>query len=249
MINKKVIIAFFIICLISAIGFKTLFSSIAIIPTRLFSSNCSQATYFFNTEKKLIALAIDNVPDNNHVFPNTTLGMLDVLANYKAKATFFINIDKAKEFPALMISIVEQGHELGNYLTNNKLSIGLGYRFKTKLAEADRFLSQFAAINWFRAERDRCSSNLNRVIKIYGYKIALGSVWSDDINVASSQSYNRYIKKNIRPGAIIVLHDSNNQSDRLGENTIAVLNQIIPQLQQQGYSFVTLSELDRRSHS
>lgn len=244
MINKRVIIAFFIAA-VSVVGLKVLFEPIALTLSSLFSSNCSQATHFFNTDKKLIALTINNVPDNNHIFPHTTLGILDVLANHEAKATFFINIDKAK-FPALITSIVQQGHELGHYLTDDRPSIKLGNKFETEFIEADRFLSQFATITWFRPDRDRCNFNINRVVKKYNYKIVLGSHWSNDTNLVSPQFSNWYIKQNIRPGAIVILHDSDDDNKK-GQTAIAVLNKIIPQLQQQGYRFVTLSELDRES--
>ena len=244
MTKKRIIITFLVICLVFVLGFKALFKSITLIPIRFFSVNCSQAIYFFDTEKKLIALTINNVPDNNHIFPNTTLGILDVLARYEAKATFFVNIDKATEFPALITSIVKQGHELGNYLADRKLGIGLGNKFETKFVRADRFLSQFAATSWFRPNSKRCNFDINRTIAKYDYKTALGLVMPDSLGM-SPQFYNQYIKQNIRPGAVLILDDSNNDDQR-GQEAIAVLNTIIPQLQQQGYHFVTLSELEHQ---
>ena len=210
---------------------------------------CPQGKYFFTTDKPLIALTIDDIPDDNHSFPHTTLGILDVLANYNAKATFFVITNKAQEFPALIQSIVEQGHELGNHMTNDESSIKLGDKFETELIKGDRFLSQFAPVDWLRPGHGFCNAKMSKIAKKHNYKIVLGSVWSYDTNnIVLPQFSSWYIKQNIRPGSIIILHDSNSKSDRRGKNTIAVLNRIIPQLQQQGYEFVTLSELDRQSN-
>ena len=230
------------------LGLQILLKSSTIMTSDLSAVICSPGKNSFNVGNKLIALTVDDIPDNNHILPHTTLEILDVLANYEAKATFFVITDKAQEFPALMTSIVEQGHELGNHLTGDKSGIKLGNKFEAKFVEADHFLQQFAQIKWFRPDRGWCNAKMNKVVQKYGYKTALGSAWSYDTNIASPQLSSWYIKHNIRPGSIIVLHDSNNQSDRRGKNTIKVLKKIIPQLQQQGYRFVTLSELDRQSN-
>ena len=247
--RKKTITTVFIGLIISLTGLKILSKPSIIMIDGLSAVLCSQGKFSFPIEEKLIALTIDDIPDNNHVLPHTTLGILDVLAIYKAKATFFVITNKAQEFPNLMRAIVEQKHELGNHLTNDEPSIKLGNKFETEFVKADRFLSQFATISWFRPGHGWCNAKMTKVVEKYNYQIALGSVWSYDTNsIVPPQFSSWYIKHNIRPGSIIILHDSNNQSDRRGQNTIAVLNEIIPQLQQQGYRFVTLSELERRAN-
>ena len=243
--KKQIIIV--IISIVFLSGLSILLKPPPIIIRGVSSFVCPQAKYFFNTNKPLIAITIDDIPDDNHIFPHTTLGILDVLANYQAKATFFVITNKAEKFPALIESIVEQGHELGNHLTKDESSIKLGDKFETQFVKADRFLSQFATVSWLRPGHGRCNANMNKIAQKYNYKIALGSVWSYDTSISSLKFSRWYIKHNIRPGSIIVLHDSGNKSDRRGKNTIAVLNKILPQLQAQGYSFVTLSELENNS--
>lgn len=244
---KKKQITIIVISIVFVIGLKILLKPPPIIIRGVSSFICSEAKYFFKTDKPLVALAIEDIPDDNHIFPHTTLGILDVLATYEAKATFFVITNKAENFPLLIKSIVEQGHELGNDLTDDESSIKLGNEFEAELIEADKFLSQFASINWLHTDPGWCNAKMTAITKKYNYKIALGSVWSYGTSVPSLKFSSWYIKQNIHPGSIIVLHDSDNKSDRRGQNTIKVLNKIIPQLQQQGYRFVTLSELDRES--
>lgn len=232
---------------IAFLGLKILLNPSPIVIVGLSNFICPEARYFFETDQPLIALTIDDSPDNNHLFPNTTLSILDALAQYQAKATFFIITNKAQEYPSILTAIVQQGHELGNHLTNDESSIKLN-NFELEFIKADRFLSQFAPIKWFRPGHGWCNVSMTEVIKKYNYQIALGSVWSYDTSITSSRFANWYIQQNIRPGSIIVLHDSDRTNQR-GENTIKTLNIIIPQLQQQGYRFVTLSELDALSKS
>ena len=227
--------------------FKILSSPSPRIIRGLSSFICPQARYFFEVDRPLIALTIDDSPDNNREFPHTTLGILDVLAQYQAKATFFVITEKAEEFPQLLTSIVEQKHELGNHLTKDESSIKLDNRFEEELVKSHNFLSQFAPVKWFRPGHGLCNNNMIKVTSKYNYQIALGSVWSYDTSINSGNFASWYIKHNIRPGSIIVLHDSQNKSDRRGKNTIKALHKIIPELQRQGYRFVTLSELDDAS--
>ena len=234
-----VIIAFLIV--------KFLSSPPSVILPSLSGLICPQARFFLEVEQPLIALTINDSPDDNHEFPHITLSILDTLALYQAKATFFIITDKAKEFPQLLTSIIEQGHELGNYLTKDESSISLGNRFEDEFVKAHNFLSQFAHVKWFRPGHGLCNNNMIKITSKYNYQIALGSVWSDETNLNSENFANWYIKHNIRPGSIIVLQDSQDKSDRRGQNTIKTLHKIIPKLQQQGYRFVTLSELDSAS--
>ena len=245
--NKKKI-TIIVISIFLLLGLKILLKPSPIVIRAVSPLVCPQAKYFFQTDKPLIALTIDDITDDNHLFPHTTIGILDVLANYKAKATFFVITNKAKDFPSLIKSIVDQGHELGNHLTNDESSIKLGDRLEAEFVEADQFLSQFTTVSWFRPGHGFCNRKMIKIAEKYNHQTVLGSVWSyDTSNIVSPQFSSWYIMQNIRPGAIIILHDSDSKSDRRGQNTIAVLNKIIPQLQQQGYNFVTLSELEQES--
>ena len=240
--KKEAIVTGVVTFIVLLLGSKILFNPFSLISRDLSTSICPEVKYSFNTEKPLIALAINESPDLNSIVPHTTLSILDVLANHQAQATFFIVVNKAKDFPQLITSIVDQGHELGIYVTNDRSNMRLGNKPETELIEANKFLGQFAAINWFYPSRGRCRIYMRKIAKRHKYKIALGSVLLD--NPADSPSY---IKQNIRPGSILVLHDSDKKSDRQGKTTVKILNKLIPQLQQQGYGFVTLSELDRES--
>ena len=62
------------------------------------------------TKKPLVALTFDDGPDE-HWTPK----ILDVLAEYQAKATFFVIGKYVKKHPDIIQRMVNEGHELGNH--------------------------------------------------------------------------------------------------------------------------------------
>jgi peptidoglycan-N-acetylglucosamine deacetylase len=75
-----------------------------------------------------------------------------------------------------------------------------------------------------------------------GYGIALGSIWPYDTSLNSPAFSTWYILNNVRPGAVMILHDDGSKG-LWGENTYQVLQKVLPALQKKGYRIVTLSEL------
>lgn len=244
MFQRKRRIALIFTIIIFLLGIRILLSPSPRIISSLSIHICPTARYFFKTKQPVIALTIDDSPDNNALSPNTTAAILDTLAQYQITATFFIITSKARNNPQLINQIVEQGHELGNHLTADESSIKLGEQFEAEFLKAERFLADFASINWFRPGHGWCNSQMAEIVHQYNHEIALGSVWPYDTAIASDKFASWYIQRNIRPGSIIILHDSDDQSNNRGLNTVKTLNRIIPQLQKQGYRFVTLSELE-----
>ena len=85
-----------------------------------------------------------------------------------------------------------------------------------------------------------CNAAMIETAQKYNYQTALGSVWAYDTNIPSSDFASWFILTNTKPGSIIVLHDVGER----GKRTVTTLKKIIPSLQQKGYKFVTLSELN-----
>jgi peptidoglycan/xylan/chitin deacetylase (PgdA/CDA1 family) len=71
------------------------------------------------------------------------------------------------------------------------------------------------------------------------YQAVLGSVYPFDPQIPSAWFSARHILWNVKPGAIIILHDHG----RRGERTAEVLATVLPELQRRGFRVVTLSEL------
>lgn len=207
---------------------------------------CPDATYFVATPEPLLALTLDDGPDvSTHLRTNTTNQILELLQTYDAHATFFVLGSRLQLITGqvLVTRMVKQGHELGNHMMVDERSIELDpVAFEQTFLQADRALTAFAPIQWFRPGGGWCRSSDVQTVERYGYRVALGSLWPYDTHIGSAQFAARYILANARPGAIIVLHEGSQGSMR-GKRTIETLKQVLPELHDRGYQIVTLSEL------
>ena len=195
------------------------------------------AIYFVETDKKLVALTIDDGPD-----PETTKEILKVLNQYDVKATFFVLSSNIPGNESIVTQIIRQGHELGNHMTHDEPSIKLTKsEFIAKFNEADKVLSRFAEVRWFRPGSGWYSSEMISYLvhDERGYLCALGSVYPFDTSISWSLFSTLYISLNARPGSIIILHDHGNR----GKRTVKTLKRILPKLKRRGIKVVTLTEL------
>lgn len=191
--------------------------------------------YFKRISRKVIALTIDDSPD-----PNTTLKILDVLRHHQAQATFFIMSDRVKTNEFVVSQMIEQGHELGNHLTEDEPSIKLlPEEFEANLLEAHNILTQFSRPHWLRPASGFYNHRMVEIAHEYGYKVALGSLFPLDTHIHSPWFASNHILLNARPGSIIILHDNGER----GERTALTLERVLPELARRGFRVVTLSEL------
>lgn len=194
-----------------------------------------RAIYFGETSEPVIALTIDDGPN-----ATTTPEILATLARYQVKATFFSISSNIAGNESLMLETVRQGHELGNHMIEDRASIRLSSEeFTTSLLQAKEALGQFAETRWFRPGMGWYNSEMIAIAAQHNYKTVLGSVFPYDTHLPFPWFASQFILANVRPGAIIVLHDGEGR----GKRAAMTLHKVIPKLQSQGYQFVTLSQL------
>ncbi|MGD1856759.1 MAG: chitin deacetylase family protein [Leptolyngbyaceae cyanobacterium] len=193
------------------------------------------AVFFVDTEAPVIALTIDDGP---HV--KTTAAILSVLERYGAKATFFMLSDAIATHEATIQELVSSGHELGNHMTADESSLGLTPEdFRTKFIIADRALSTYGRVRWFRPGMGWYNARILNLATANGYQLVLGSLFPYDTHIPSVRFAQWFVLNNLESGDIMVLHDGPGH----GERTVKLLELLLPQIQQRGYRIVTLSEL------
>jgi peptidoglycan/xylan/chitin deacetylase (PgdA/CDA1 family) len=191
--------------------------------------------YAVETGAPVVALTIDDGPDSS-----TTPELLRVLAHNDAHATFFLISENVAGNDSLVKAMAGQGHEIGNHLTRDEPSIGLSpAAFDSALVSAGRTLSAFGPVRWARPGGGRYDQRMVATMQGRDYQCALGSVYPYDAELSSSRFSSAFVLAHARPGAIIVLHDGGGR----GRRTIAVLNNVLPELARRGLRVVTLSEL------
>ena len=191
--------------------------------------------YTVAARERVVALTLDDGPDAAH-----TPGVLRVLGAHGARATFFLISGRVRGQEPLVRAVVAAGHEVGNHLTRDEPSVRLApAAFDAALREAGAVLGRFAPVRWFRPGSGWYTPAMLAMARRAGYRCALGSVYPYDPHVPSPRLAAAYVLANVRPGAVIVLHEGGAR----GRRTVETLERVLPALRARGYRVVTLTEL------
>jgi peptidoglycan/xylan/chitin deacetylase (PgdA/CDA1 family) len=187
------------------------------------------------TDSPMVALSFDDGPH-----PEFTPQVLAILAIYDAKATFFVIGERAARHPEVITAIRAAGHEVGNHYFMNGATLWhsegdfLMYLDRTESAAGikgpRKLFRPPGGVAWPR-QLDRARAR--------GYTCVLGSAYPHD-PVHPPSGYMRWlVKKNLGPGAIVILHDGI-PDPRAG---IAVLPDILAEGRKRGLQFVSVGTL------
>ena len=192
--------------------------------------------YSVPTREPVVALTIDDGPAAE------THAILRVLREHDAHATFFLISSHVFGRETVVREIVAEGHELGNHMTRDEPSVRLEPEaFDADVKAAGTVVERFAPVRWLRPGAGWYNARMVETIERAGYHCALGSVYPLDAQLPSSPLATAYIEANVRPGAVIVLHDGGAR----GQRTAKTLGRVLPALRARGYRVVSLSELAR----
>ncbi len=207
----------------------------------LFGERDPRVLYAIDTDAPVVALTIDDGPH-----PQSTLRILDVLAEHEASATFFVTTSHVPGNEPVLEAIVAAGHELGNHHMRDVPSIELGPgEFERGLVEAHEVLSAWSSPHWFRPASGWYHDWMLDILDAHGYRAALGTVYPLDAQIPSVGLASWWIARRAVAGSIIILHDGGGRGDR----TAQVLERSLPGLHARGLEVVTLSELVERAGS
>ncbi len=194
-----------------------------------------EVLYSIDTNRKIVALTIDDGPDETH-----SIKIMELLEEYQAHATFFLITDRIPGNEAVLEQMIRKGHEIGNHLTEDEPSIQQSLEsFEQDLLNSDRILSQYGEIAWMRPGSGWFNEKMLEIIKEHDYQIALGSIYPYDPQINLAWYSAKFVLWKAKPGAVIVLHDY----QKRGERTVEALRMILPELTERGYQIVTLSTL------
>ncbi|MFI7598097.1 bifunctional polysaccharide deacetylase/glycosyltransferase family 2 protein [Actinoplanes sp. NPDC049681] len=192
---------------------------------------------------RTIALTFDDGPD-----PRWTPRILDVLARYRAHATFFEVGSQVNEHPELARRVLAEGHEIGSHTFSHAAVAGLGERRLD--AELTLTANAVAAATGRRPVllRPPYSSVPDAVTLAEhrahqraaqaGYLLVLTDLDTGDWRRPGTDAIVAAARPEGDAGAVVMMHDSG--GDRA--QTVAALDRLIPALQAKGYRFVTVSE-------
>ena len=200
--------------------------------------------YTVSTEDKVIALTFDDGP-----WPETTDAILDILEQYGAKATFFTIGEQIPEYPEQ----VRRAHQMGcEVLTHSwDHAAGSGQGVNMTYMSAEEQLQELQ--RGYAAIKDVTGSEPPHVFRAPGgnfYGDLVTNLWphldaeigwdvdTEDWRQPGADSIANMILS-AKPGQVVLMHDGG--GDRT--QTVEALRIALPQLVEQGYTFVTVSEL------
>ena len=189
-----------------------------------------------NSQKK-IALTFDDGPHSVY-----TAQILDLLAEYDIKATFFLVGENAQKYPNLVLREENEGHELGNHtFTHPKIAKLTPQALQLEILKNERLIYELTEgrTKLFRPPEGLCTQKISDLASSLDYNIIQWNIDTLDWAHNKSEEIISLVTKKIQPGDILLFHDY-----IVGESpTLSALEKIIPALLKEGYQFVTVSEL------
>jgi peptidoglycan-N-acetylglucosamine deacetylase len=189
---------------------------------------------------KKVALTFDDGPDNKF-----TPRILDVLKKHQIHATFFVVGEHAKQYPAVMKRIAEEGHIIGNHSWGHlNLTELTEDKIRSEIVNTDDTIATLTNQTpiLLRAPYGAVNVNVVKQAESSNLKIIGWSVDTLDWDGKSVAQILENVRKEVRPGAIILQHSAGGKKGDLS-NTVAALPEIISYLEQKGYTFCTVPEL------
>ena len=190
--------------------------------------------------RRALALTFDDGPTES------TAQILDVLAQYNIRATFFqcgANVDR---LPDVARAVAEAGHEIGNHSYSHPLLCFRSPGFiEQDLRRAQEAIERHAGARprWFRAPYGARWFGLARAQNRLGLTgvmwTAIGYDWSLKVDGVIER-----LLTGLSNGAILCLHDGRELRARpdIGV-TVEAVRRLAPVLLEQGYRFETVSRL------
>jgi peptidoglycan/xylan/chitin deacetylase (PgdA/CDA1 family) len=193
----------------------------------------SSFTWSIKTNEKAVYLSFDDGPHEK-----ATLFVLDELKKYNAKATFFCVGKNVVNQPDLYARILQEGHTTGNH-TYNHLN---GWKTDDAVYLQDvRDAASHINSSLFRPPYGKIKSfqarHIAAAMKSEAAGIIMWDVLSGDFDQAITKEVClQNVVLNVKPGSIVVFHDSEKAFPHLGY----CLPRVLQFLSENGYSMKSL---------
>ncbi|MDB6136231.1 MAG: polysaccharide deacetylase [Verrucomicrobiales bacterium] len=172
--------------------------------------------------------------------PSLTPRLLDMLAQWNLKATFFLIGKNAAAYPRIVQRIVAEGHEVANHSWDHpalsKLS-DAAVRSQLRRTHDTIFQACGVASLCYRPPYGAITAAQKAwIAREFGYPTIMWSVDPNDWRDRNAGIVSSRIRAGARAGAIILAHD-------IHATTVAAMPSTLPPLQQRGLRFVSVASL------
>ncbi|PKM77108.1 MAG: polysaccharide deacetylase family sporulation protein PdaB [Firmicutes bacterium HGW-Firmicutes-15] len=192
--------------------------------------------YEVKTDKKVVALTFDISWGNN-----TPMPVIDILKKNDIKSTFFLSGPWVKQYPEVPKRIKEDGHEVASHgYRHINLSNLSKNEIKEEIMKAHNNIKEVTEVdaNLIRTPNGDFNDQVIEAAHECNYEVIQWSTDSLDWMNPGVNSIVDRVSKKVHPGDVILMHASDTC-----KQTIEALPIVIKNLKDQGYEFVTVSEL------
>ena len=171
--------------------------------------------------------------------PTWTPEVLDLLARYDVTATFFVLGLNVTRYPQIIERMVDAGHEAENHTFDHIwLSRAAREDIITQVTSTDDALHAVAGtrvdpIECLRPPYAATNERAVRTAAELGKSIVLWSIDPQDWRRPPAEQIASHVLANVRPGAIILMHDGGGERSQ----TVAALETVLDGLTGRGYAF------------
>lgn len=180
----------------------------------------SKAIFSLPDDGRSIYLTFDDGPT-----PEVTPWVLSLLAQYGAKATFFLVGSQVEKHPQLVKLIVEQGHAIGNHTYGHEN----GWRspdmlYYKSVYQCQRMIEGANNAKLFRPPYGRIRLSQLSHLTSKGYKVVMWSHLAGDFDPGLNRQKSLQALCSSDPRSILVFHDSQKAFENLKELLPRVLD-------------------------
>ncbi len=195
------------------------------------------------TAERQVALTFDDGP-NETLSPR----ILDILAQYRAKASFFCIGTQARRRPELVRRLAMAGHTIENHSWSHSARFALlgPQKLAREIDDTQNLLADLCGRlpAYFRAPAGFRNPWLAPLLAERALHYAAWSRRGFDTLDAVPARVLRRVLRHIQPGAILLLHDGRNACDRQGHPVIeTVLPTLLQEIEARGLRAVDLPTL------
>lgn len=192
--------------------------------------------YCVDTDQKKVALSFDAAWGNDD-----TQALLDILAEYDVKATFFMTGGWIESYPDDVKKIAKEGHDLGNHSENHKhMSTLSKNQCSDEIMSPHEKVKEITDVDMclFRPPYGDYNDTLINMVEDCGYYAIQWDVDSLDWKDYGAENIVNTVleHKNLGNGSIILMHNG-------AKYTKDALPRIIEGLRAKGYEIVPVSQL------
>ena len=172
-----------------------------------------------------VLLTLDDGP-----YPDTTPAVLDVLDRHGVKAVFFVIGDRVKQWPHLAQEIVRRGHMIGNHSQTHPSGMFwvLGpWRSWGEIATCQETIREAVghAPTWFRAPVGHYNLFTHPTLDMLGLRLLSWSCRGYDAVESNVARVLKRLEPDLKPGAIVLLHEAIPTSVELVERTLGMIRE------------------------